>query len=442
MKKKWMSLVLLTSLLTSGVLGLSPVRAAEAPDIEGTSAVIVDAATGETLWSKDKDTVRPIASMTKVMAAYLVFEAIQDGRVTLDTPVPVSTYTYYFSRDTIYSNIPFERDVTYTVEDMLEAFLCYSACAPGPALGELLYGSEEGFVAAMNAKAQEMGLDARFDQSYDEGYMSADAMAKLSRQVINECPEILGYTRMEEFDFGGESYPSSNNLLDSDDSAIGDVDGLKTGWTPQAGSCMTATATKNGSRLITVTMNADAVNARYTDSAELLRYGFEVLDARKAEGFAYAQPNQAVVNMNGAQLGMQAYLADGNNYVRLRDFAAILSGTGSQFGLSYDTCTDAVVITSGAPYDGSNSGGLIQGDTVMSQLHQPLVYVDGDAYAIDSYLIDGLNYMKIRDLCDAIGCGIDWDETTGQVILVPQDAPATDTDSDGHTKPVETTEAA
>lgn len=410
-----LSVILLFALLVSS----APIQAATTPDIEGTSAVIIDATTGETLWSKDADTVRPVASMTKVMAAYLVLEAVRDGRISMETPVPISTYTYYFSRDDRYSNIPFENDQTYTVEDMLEAFLCYSACAAGPALGELVYGSEEAFVAAMNAKAQEMGLNAWYDQSYDEGYMSANAMATLARQVIAECPEILDITRLETFEFGGKHYLSSNDLLGTEDASVGTVDGLKTGWTPMAGSCMAATATKDGTRLITVTMNADDVDARYSDSAALLRYGFALLEERLDSGYVYASPNQAVVSMNGAQLTMQAYLANGNNYVRLRDFAAILNGTNSQFGLSYDNVNGAVVINNGAYYDGTNSGGVIQSGTVMSQLHQPVLYVDGEAYAIDSYLIDGLNYMKIRDLCAAIGCGIDWDAASGQVVLMP-----------------------
>lgn len=418
--KKTISMLLQAAILLSTLLGTVPASAASAPEIAGTSAVIMDATTGEVLWSKDADTVRPVASMTKVMASYLILEAVQSGQITMDTQVPISTYTYYFSRDDVYSNIPFETDAVYTVADMLEAFLCYSACAAGPALGELVYGSEENFVAAMNAKAQELGINARFDQSYDEGYMSAHAMATLARQVLNECPEILTYTSMKTFTFNGKTYASSNELLGSDDASIGVVDGLKTGWTPQAGSCMAATATKDGSRLITVSMNAKAVNARYSDSASLLRYGFNVLAERKANGYAYASPNQATVSMNGQQLSLQAYMANDNNYVRLRDFAAILNGTGSQFGLTYDNASGAVVINSGAPYEGTNSGGLIQGETVMSQLHQPVLYVDGAAYTINSYLIGDLNYMKIRDLCAAIGCDIDWDQATGQVILMPK----------------------
>ncbi|MEE0434203.1 MAG: serine hydrolase [Peptococcaceae bacterium] len=425
MKKRILSIVLLAAMLFSMNPAQQAVAAQSAPDIEGTSAVIVDAKTGETLWQKDAGTVRPVASMTKVMAAYLVYEAIQEGRITMETPVPISTYTYYFSRDNVYSNIPFQWDKVYTVRDMLEAFLCYSACAAGPALGELLYGSEESFVAAMNAKAQEWGLAARFDQSYDEGYMSAQAMAAIAKHVLDEQPEMLEITALKEFEFGGKIYPSSNALLDENDASIGTVDGLKTGWTPMAGSCMAATSSKNGMRLITVTMNASAVNARYSDSEKLLRYGFSLLEERLQEGYAYATPNIAAVNMNGGQLSMQAYMADGNNYVRLRDFAAVLNGTGSQFGLSYDAATGTVVINNGAPYDGTNSGGSLEGGPVMSQLRQPVVRVDGQDYAIDAYLIGDLNYMKIRDLCDAIGCGIDWDPTTGQVILLPKATTAT-----------------
>lgn len=436
--KKIVSLILSAALLLPVFDTAAWAVETPSPEIEGTSAIIVDVTTGDTLWSQDADTVRPVASMTKAMAAYLVYEAIHNGQITMETAVPISTYTYYFSRDDIYSNIPFEWEETYTVEDMLEAFLCYSSCAAGPALGELIYGSEEAFVAAMNTKAQELGLNASFDQSYDEGYMSARAMATLASRILSDCPEMLEITSRSEFEFAGETYGSSNALLDSDDPSIGTVDGLKTGWTPQAGSCMCATAVKDGHRLITVTMNARAVNARYSDSEELLRTGFELLDAYEAEGYTYASPHTANVSMNGGQYSLHAYLADGNNYVRLRDLAALLDGTGSQFGLEY---IDGIVsINNGASYDGAISGDLSNGKTVLTQMRQPVLTVDGVAYTIDAYLIDGLNYMKIRDLAAAIGCGIEWDGSTGQVVLLPEDNAAAD-EGGGDTAPVAETAA-
>lgn len=426
MKKQFLSLLLVISLLFPTV---QTANAAAAPKITGSCGIIMDAATGEVLWQKNADQVREVASMTKVMATYLVLDAVNQGRISLDTPVPISTYTYYFSRDSRYSNIPFEKDQVYTVADMVEAFMCYSACAAGPALGELLYGSEEAFVEAMNNRAIMMGINATFTESYDSGRMSARSMALLSQKIVNECPSILDFASQATFEFGGKTYRTSNDLLNDSDSSIGKVDGLKTGWSPAAGSCMVATATKDAGRLITVTMNAPTVNGRITDSAALLRAGFAEIEDRLENGYAYASPMVATVRLNGETVAMNSYVANGNNYVRLRDFAAVLNGTGSQFSLEYDSTSQAVVINNGAAYEGDlNINVTNGGNTVLTKLQQPVVMVDHAPYAVNTYLIDQLNYMKIRDLAQAVGCGIDWDADSGQVVLVPKDLP-TQTDN-------------
>lgn len=421
MKKKLLSLLLVISFLLPTA---QAANAAAAPKVTGSCGIIMDAATGEVLWQKNADQVREVASMTKVMATYLVLDAVNQGRINLDTPVPISTYTYYFSRDSRYSNIPFEKNKVYTVADMVEAFMCYSACAAGPALGELLYGSEQAFVEAMNNRATMMGINATFTESYDSGRMSARSMALLSQKIVNECPSILDFASQTTFEFGGKTYPTSNDLLTYNDPAIGQVDGLKTGWSPAAGSCMVATATKNASRLITVTMNAPTVNGRITDSAALLRAGFAEIAERLANGYAYASPTVATVRLNGETVAMNSYVANGNNYVRLRDFAAVLNGTGSQFSLEYDSTSQAVVINNGAAYQGDlNISVTNGGTTVLTKLQQPVMMVDDAPYEVNTYLIDQLNYMKIRDLAEAVGCGIDWDAATGQVVLVPKEMP-------------------
>lgn len=418
MKKQLLAFLLVISLL---VPNAQAAYAATAPKTSGTCGIIMDAATGEVLWQKNADEVREVASMTKVMATYLVLDAVNQGRISLDTPVPISTYAYYFSRDSRYSNIPFELDKVYTVADMVEAFMCYSACAAGPALGELLYGSEAAFVEAMNQRAQAMGIACDFYESYDSGRMSARSMALLAQRIINECPSILDFAGQTTFEFGGKIYPTSNDLLKQSGATIGLVDGLKTGWSPAAGSCMVATAVKDGSRLVTVTMNAPTVNGRITDSAALLQAGFEILDEKKAEGYVYASAHVASVSMNGSALKMHAYVANGNNYVRLRDFAAALNGTGSQFGLDYDSTAQAIVINNGAAYPGILDPNVTaENNTVLTKLQQPVMLVDGQPVAVHSYLIGSLNYMKIRDLAAAVGCGIDWDATTGQVVLLPE----------------------
>lgn len=419
MKKQLVSFLLIVSLLLPTAQAAS---AAPAPSVSGSCAIITDAATGEVLWQKNADQVREVASMTKVMATYLVLDAVNQGRISLDTPVPISTYTYYFSRDNRYSNIPFNKNEVYTVADMVEAFMCYSACAAGPALGELLYGSEAAFVQAMNQRAAGMGIAATFTESYDSGRMSARSMARLAQKIINECPSILDFAGQKTFEFGGKTYPTSNDLLFKNDPAMGNVDGLKTGWSPAAGSCMVATATKDGSRLITVTMNAPTVNGRITDSAALLKNGFSRLSEKKNDGYAYASPHVATVRLNGQEVPLQAYMANDNNYVRLRDFANILNGTGSQFGLTYDSTYNAVIINNGSAYELNGVEGQVpQSGTVFTQLRQPVLYVDKQPYAINAYLIGNLNYMKIRDLAAAVGCGIEWDVETGEVVLLPKE---------------------
>ena len=437
MKKKILSLLLVIAILLPTT---QIANAATTPKLSGSSGIIMDAATGEVLWQKNADEVREVASMTKVMATYLVLDAVNQGRISLDTPVPISNYTYYFSRDSRYSNIPFDKDKVYTVADMVEAFMCYSACAAGPALGELLYGSEDAFVEAMNNRAIMMGINATFTESYDSGRMSARSMALLSQKIVNECPSILDFASQKSFEFGGKTYYTSNTLLSYSDPSIGKVDGLKTGWSPAAGSCMAATATKGSSRLITVTMNAPTVNGRITDSAALLSAGFEAIEEKLENGYSYASPHVVTVRLNGETVAMNSYVANGNNYVRLRDFAAVLNGTGSQFSLEYDSGSQAVVINNGAAYQGDlNINVTSGGNTVLTKLQQPVMMVDNAPYAVNTYLIGQLNYMKIRDLAQAVGCGIDWDATTGQVVLVPSE---TTSQTDDSTLEVDNTAAA
>ena len=423
MKKKILSLLLVIAILLPTT---QIANAATTPKLSGSSGIIMD---------------------------YLVLDAVNQGRISLDTPVPISNYTYYFSRDSRYSNIPFDKDKVYTVADMVEAFMCYSACAAGPALGELLYGSEDAFVEAMLQREVVdgllelgpfrgimMGINATFTESYDSGRMSARSMALLSQKIVNECPSILDFASQKTFEFGGKTYYTSNTLLSYSDPSIGKVDGLKTGWSPAAGSCMAATATKGSSRLITVTMNAPTVNGRITDSAALLSAGFEAIEEKLENGYSYASPHVVTVRLNGETVAMNSYVANGNNYVRLRDFAAVLNGTGSQFSLEYDSGSQAVVINNGAAYQGDlNINVTSGGNTVLTKLQQPVMMVDNAPYAVNTYLIGQLNYMKIRDLAQAVGCGIDWDATTGQVVLVPSE---TTSQTDDSTLEVDNTAAA
>lgn len=421
MKKKVTSLLLALAML----LSLMPTAAfaAEEPKVTATSAILIDNETGEVLWERNADEKREIASMTKIMVAYLTYEAIDEGRINYETKVPISASVREFSNNRVYSNIPFEENKEYTVAEVLDAFMCYSSCAAGPALGELLYGTEEACVEAMNEKAKEMGLDATFTCTYDDGIMSARTTAKMVRAIVQDYPQILASTSKVTFEFGGQTYNTTNKLLTGEWGDIGVVDGMKTGTSPNAGFCFAATSSKDSARLISVVMNAATRDDRFTDSANLLSYGYTLLGEKRADGYAYAYPHTASVTMDGQTLELQAYLVNGNNYVRLRDYANILNGTAAQFSLEYDAASGSVVVQTGKAYRPGGSEGLAVGtEPVFTKLRTPSLLVDNASFAINSYLIDDLNYMKIRDLAAAVGCGIDYNAQTGQVVLVPSQA--------------------
>lgn len=421
MKKKVTSLLLALAML----LSLMPTAAfaAEEPKVTATSAILIDNETGEVLWERNADEKREIASMTKIMVAYLTYEAIDEGRINYETKVPISASVREFSNNRVYSNIPFEENKEYTVAEVLDAFMCYSSCAAGPALGELLYGTEEACVEAMNEKAKEMGLDATFTCTYDDGIMSARTTAKMVRAIVQDYPQILASTSKVTFEFGGQTYNTTNKLLTGEWGDIGVVDGMKTGTSPNAGFCFAATSSKDSARLISVVMNAATRDDRFTDSANLLSYGYTLLGEKRADGYAYAYPHTASVTMDGQTLELQAYLVNGNNYVRLRDYANILNGMAAQFSLEYDAASGSVVVQTGKAYRPGGSEGLAVGtEPVFTKLRTPSLLVDNASFAINSYLIDDLNYMKIRDLAAAVGCGIDYNAQTGQVVLVPSQA--------------------
>ena len=418
MQKKVTSLVLMLALM----LSMMPLTAfsAEAPEVTATSAILIDNETGEVLWERNADAKREIASMTKIMVAYLTYEALDEGRITFGTKVPISDEVRAFSNNTVYSNLPFDEEKDYTVEEVLDAFMCYSSCAAGPALGELLYGTEEDCVAAMNEKAKEMGLDATFTLTYDDGIMSARTTAKMVRAIVQDYPQILACTSQVTFEFGGKTYNTTNKLLTGEWGDIGVVDGMKTGTSPNAGFCFAATSSKDSARLVSVVMNAASRGDRFNDSAELLSYGYTLLGEKRAAGYAYAYPHTASVTMDGQALALQAYLVNGNNYVRLSDFANILNGTAAQFALEYDQASNSVVVETGKAYRPGGSEGLAVGtEPVFTKLLNPTLRVDGAPYAINAYLIDDFNYMKVRDLAATVGCGIDYNNATGEVVLLP-----------------------
>ena len=234
---------------------------------------LIDQDTGTVLYEKNADQQMPIASITKVMTLLLTFEAIHDGRLTLDTLVPVSEHAYHMGG----SQIWLEPGEQFTLDEMLRAICVSSANDAAVAVAELVGGSEQGFVQMMNDRAAELGMtNTTFHNACGldtEGHLStARDVAIMSRQILTTCPEVLHYTGIwtDTLRGGATQLVNTNKLL----RRYNGITGLKTGTTGGAGVCISASATRDGLNLIAVVLGAPSSKDRFEAATTLLDYGF------------------------------------------------------------------------------------------------------------------------------------------------------------------------
>jgi serine-type D-Ala-D-Ala carboxypeptidase (penicillin-binding protein 5/6) len=301
--KKWVA-VLLVPLLLLTTLGTVPAYAESALGLHVDGAILIDAESGKILYEENADTPLGIASMTKMMTEYILFEAIEKGTISWEQEYKVNDYTYAVSQDRRLSNVPLRRDGTYTIRELYEAVAIYSANAATIAIAETLAGTETEFLKLMNAKAEELGLkDFKFVNSTglnnkdlqgmhpqgtgaeDENVMPAKSVAKLAYHLLHDYPEVLDTTKINSKIFR-EGTPDAikmdnwNFMLPGFVYEYEGVDGLKTGTTDFAGHCFTGTATRDGKRVIAVVLKAvdskgvGSYKARFDATRKLFDYGF------------------------------------------------------------------------------------------------------------------------------------------------------------------------
>ena len=241
--------------------------------LECRAAILMEPETGRVLYEKAPDERMPIASITKLMTLLLTFEAIRGGKMTLDTPVPVSEHAYHMGG----SQIWLEPGEQFTLDEMLRAICVSSANDAAVAVAELVGGSEPVFVEQMNARAAELGMtNTTFRNACGldtEGHLStARDVAVLSRYLLNTCPELLHYTGIwtDSLRNGQTQLVNTNKLL----RRYSGITGLKTGTTGGAGVCITASATRDGLNLIAVVLGAPSSKERFEAATTLLDYGF------------------------------------------------------------------------------------------------------------------------------------------------------------------------
>ena len=237
------------------------------------AACLIDQQTGTVLYEKNADQQMPIASITKVMTLLLTFEAVHNGQLTMDTPVPVSEHAYHMGG----SQIWLEPGEQFTLDEMIKAICVSSANDAAVAVAELVGGSEQGFVQSMNARAAELGMtNTVFYNACGldaEGHLStARDVAVMSRYILNTCPEVLHYTGIwtDTLRGGATQLVNTNKLL----RRYNGITGLKTGTTGGAGVCISASATRDGLDLIAVVLGAPSSSDRFDAATTLLDYGF------------------------------------------------------------------------------------------------------------------------------------------------------------------------
>ncbi|WP_179860868.1 serine hydrolase [Bhargavaea cecembensis] len=303
-KKTAMILMVLPVLMMTLAAAPHQIQAAEELGLHVDAAILIDADSGQILYEQNADAPLGIASMSKMMTEYLLFEAIKEGKVSWDQEYTVTDYTYQVSQDRQLSNVPLRLGETYTIRELYEALAIYSANAATIGIAETIAGSETKFVQLMNDKADELGLEGyTFVNSTglnnehlhgmhpegtgekDENVMPAKSVALLAYRLLEDYPEVLETTSIPSKIFregtaDAIKMDNWNFMLPGFVFEYEGVDGLKTGTTEFAGHSFTGTAKRGDTRLIAVVMKAVDKNgkgsyqARFDAARTLFDYGF------------------------------------------------------------------------------------------------------------------------------------------------------------------------
>ena len=302
-KLKKLGISILTSLIiVTGVGQLSLIKADQTLpqlDLEAKSAIAIDAKTGQIIYAKDDKQKYPVASMSKLLTAYILLQAIHEGKITWETKVTPTVTEVDISNNTELTNVPLKEGHSYTIKQLYQAMLVGSANAATMLIGNSISGTQTKFIDKMRKTAKNLGItDAKIYSANglttkylgDERYPNTDEnaenefsvrdMAIISQKLIEKYPEILETTKLTKVDFNdnGEITTVSNtNELLQDNSNLG-IDGLKTGTSDAAGYCFASTTNKDGHRIITILAGAKDNDARFDQTKNLLNYIYNNYD--------------------------------------------------------------------------------------------------------------------------------------------------------------------
>lgn len=333
--------LLLCIILT--LLSTSPVRA-EDLDLGAQHAIAIDGTTGKILYEKNSNEKKEVGGISNLLTTYLVYEAIQQGKISLNDDVDISDKAYQLTAVEGISNVPMEAR-KYKVKDLLTALLVSNANSAAIALAEKVAGNEEQFVLLMKAKLKDWGItdatvvnasglnqaiidgdgDEENKKKNTENKLSAYDVAVIAKHLLEDYPEITKITSLSHADFAGIQLENSNYMLENMPNYRAGVDGLKTGNSEKGGISFVASTNQNGIRMITVVIGIEAIDgdpyARFVATANLMNYVSQnfiasmivskgeaynnskstVLDGKKTSASAVAKDDFIVIERQGSQ---------------------------------------------------------------------------------------------------------------------------------------------
>jgi serine-type D-Ala-D-Ala carboxypeptidase (penicillin-binding protein 5/6) len=258
------------------VCGFARAEAPPLPPLAAKSWVLIDYQSGQSVTGQAADNRFEPASLTKLMTAYLVFDALKKGQLRGDQTVPVSTKAWKAEGSRMF----IEPLKPVTVDELVRGMIVQSGNDATIALAEAVAGSEEIFAAMMNREAQRLGMtNTHFVNSTglpdDKHYSSARDLALLASALIRDFPGDYKIYSTREYRYNNITQPNRNRLLWLDPH----VDGVKTGHTEAAGYCLISSAKRGERRLIAVVLGTASDGARAQESQKLLNYGFQFYES-------------------------------------------------------------------------------------------------------------------------------------------------------------------
>jgi len=402
LKRKIVAILLVVVMVTALVPIATTASTGPTPQgVTAQAAIVIDFDTGEVLYARNANSRRVPASMTKTMTAFIAYEEIAAGNLTLSTRVRISANAARMSENNPGSRL-LRAGAYYTVEDLIFLAMLPSSNRACIALAEHISGTEAAFVRRMNETAADLGIYTAFTNSHGahDHYTTAYAMGRLVYEFIHRYPDILRITNTASRTIGGQNQTNTNRFIHN--RQVAGLDGFKTGTLPRAGFCLQATATRGGRRIITVVMNSPNNDRRFADTRILLDFGFAEAARRDAQRRDEAA-RLVFVELNGSLMTFDVppRIEDGRTLVPMR---AISEAVGAD--VLWEADRRGVTVT--------------KDDTVIELIlgsREPMV--DGRVVLIDvpATLVEGRVFVPLRFVMESLGVPFTWDDETRTIVI-------------------------